>query len=115
MRLTGFIIVWPRLFRLPYLKGMAALAILPIIFLQNNAYRYNQKLLNHERIHFAQTLELFILPFYVWYLYEYFKLRFKGNSHQEAYRQNRFEKEAYANEHDMNYLKKRPFLNFLQY
>ncbi len=108
-------VVWKWLFKTKYMTNMVALAIFPIIFLKDEMYKQDARLLNHERIHFAQTLELFILPFYAWYLWEYFKRRRRGLSHWDAYRQNPFEAEAYANDRDYGYLNKRKFWAFLNY
>lgn len=70
--------------------------------------------MNHERIHARQQQELLIVFFYVWYLLEYSILRLFMN-HHSAYRNIVFEREAYAMEHDVNYLKKRRFFNFIMY
>lgn len=54
--------------------------------------------LNHEKIHSKQQLELLIIPFYIIYLIEAI---FKG------YYCISFEKEAYANQDNLDYLKTR--------
>lgn len=41
--------------------------------------------------------------------------RIKSNDHFTAYRNIRFEKEAYDKESDLGYLKKRKYFAFLQY
>jgi hypothetical protein len=65
--------------------------------------------LNHERIHTAQMLELLVLGFYLWYLVEWLVLLVRHRNVLRAYRNIRFEREAYENERDMNYLKSRKF------
>ncbi len=72
------------------------------------------RLLNHERIHLRQQLELGILPFYVWYLAEYAYWRFRGKRHYEAYRAIGFEREAFDNDHNPTYLRTRPVWGFLR-
>lgn len=72
-------------------------------------------LINHERIHLAQQLELLILPFYVWYLSAYLLNRFKGQTHLVAYSNICFEKEAYENEDKLAYLANRRAWSFLKY
>ncbi len=72
-------------------------------------------LLNHERIHLRQQAELLILPFYVWYVLEYFVRLLAYKNKKEAYRNISFEREAYANESDPDYLKHRKFWSFLKY
>ena len=57
--------------------------------------------------------ELLYIPFYIWYLLEWLFLIFKyGNSHT-AYRNIRFEKEAYENEKDLSYLYHRKRYNYI--
>lgn len=71
------------------------------------------RLLNHERIHLRQQLELGILPFYLWYFAEYGYWRCRGLAHYEAYRAIRFEREAFTNDANLTYLNKRPLWAFL--
>lgn len=96
-------------------KGYEGLALFPFVIVKHAYLKANKAFVNHERIHLRQQLELLVLPFFVWYLLE-FMLRFVyyGNWHK-AYRNISFEREAYANEHNLDYLKKRPFLGFLKY
>jgi len=72
-------------------------------------------LLNHERIHLRQQAELGILPFYVWYGIEYIIRRIQGKTHYLAYRSISFEREAFANETNLNYLKVRRIWSFRRY
>ncbi|MBO0948833.1 hypothetical protein [Fibrella forsythiae] len=72
------------------------------------------QLLNHERIHLRQQLELGIVPFYLWYFGEYGYWRLRGMDHYRAYRAIRFEREAFDNEENLAYLNKRPFWAFLK-
>jgi len=72
-------------------------------------------LLNHERIHLRQQAELLILPFYIWYVTEYFIRLLMYRNKKMAYRNISFEREAYANEGSSGYLKRRPFYNFLKF
>lgn len=81
------------------------MAFFPFMLFKKKDFSISPTLINHERIHLQQQLELLILPFFVWYIFEYIYFRFAGKKHQEAYRSISFEKEAYQNENDMNYLK----------
>ena len=78
-----------------------------ILFARKNA-KLSDSTLNHESIHIAQMKELLYIPFYLLYglewLVKLIKNGFKGHS---AYRDISLEKEAYNNEHDLNYLKTR--------
>lgn len=72
-------------------------------------------LLNHERIHLRQQAELGVLPFYVWYVAEYFVRRVQYRTHYMAYRNISFEREAFANDANLTYLTNRPFWAFWRY
>jgi hypothetical protein len=64
------------------------------------------RLKNHEEIHYRQCLEGFVIGFWIIYFYYIFKV---------GYWNNPYEKEAYANEYDLEYLKKRKFWAWLKY
>ena len=72
-------------------------------------------LVNHERIHLRQQAELGVLPFYVWYLTEYLIRRIQYRDHYEAYRNISFEREAFANETNLTYLRTRRWWAFWRY
>lgn len=96
-------------------KGYTGIAIFPFIFLKYRSLKEDIVLLNHEKIHLRQQLELLIVPFYILYFLEFF-VRFIGcRNWQQAYRNISFEREVFINEKDLNYLKSRPFWNFLKY
>ncbi len=97
----------------PYLP-YSGITLFPFILLRKKDAPFGEVLLNHERIHLRQQLELLILPFYIWYLCSYLFYRFKGLSHHTAYRSILFEREAYAHEKDLDYLRKRRFWAFLR-
>lgn len=84
-----------------------AMAVFPFIFLKNKTYKDNKILLNHELIHFRQQLELLIIPFYLLYFLNYLVNLMKYKSSHEAYVNIVFEREAYVNETDLDYLKSR--------
>jgi hypothetical protein len=69
-------------------------------------------IINHEKIHISQQAELFVLFFIFVYAFEYFNGRIKGYSSAEAYRNIRFEREAYTYMYDLQYLKNRKFLAY---
>ncbi len=94
-------------------KRIAGIALWPFVFLKTqNPYPV---IINHERIHLRQQIEMLVLPFYIWYLLEW-SLRFaRTRNFDLAYRQISFEKEAYAMESDLSYLEHRKFWSFLKY
>ena len=94
------------------MKGMA---LDPFILLQRKSDREDQVLMNHERIHIRQQLELLILPFYLIYLVNYLYNLITTRDHQTAYRNIIFEQEAYDHEKELNYLQARRLFGFLDY
>jgi hypothetical protein len=75
----------------------------------------DEVLINHERIHHRQQIELLILPFYILYisLYLYHLIRLKN--HYRAYRAIIFEREAFSMDSDLGYLKRRKWWGFMKY
>lgn len=84
--------------------------------------------LSHEAIHMTQWRELFIIGFVIWYIIEWlirvviYTLQWiingckKGTfSWHKLYRSISFEREAYANDKDPNYLNTRKRYAFLKY
>lgn len=85
--------------------GIRALAFYPFIIMPRETI-VDDKLLNHERIHLRQQLELLIIPFYIWYIIAIIRNGYMGIS---------FEKEAYDNDSNLSYLKGRKMFSFLKY
>ena len=96
-------------------KGYRGITLFPFIFLFRKEDKQNKVLVNHEKIHIRQQLELLVLPFFIWYFLEYFVRLLHYKNTNLAYRNISFEREAYSNEKDLSYLKKRPFFRFLNY
>ncbi|WP_027375767.1 hypothetical protein [Kaistella palustris] len=106
------IIVCPKLLKN---TKISAITLFPLILLRSRTSKTDLILLNHERIHLRQQLELLIIFFYLWYVIEYYYLVFKLKDRFLAYQMISFEREAYAMEHDLNYLKHRKFWSFRKY
>ncbi|MES2454833.1 MAG: hypothetical protein V4594_04820 [Bacteroidota bacterium] len=85
----------------------AAMALYPFMIFKDRELLSNRRIVRHELIHFRQQLELLILPFYVLYLFNYLFNLLIYKNHDQAYRNIRFEREAYTNDHDESYLKRR--------
>jgi len=96
-------------------KGYLGITIFPFVILRHNSLKQDSALINHERIHLKQQLELLVLPFFIIYSFEFLIRLFQYKSWHLAYRNISFEREAYANEKDLNYLKSRSFWNFIKY
>jgi len=96
-------------------RGFRGLTFYPFVFLADKDDKLNKVFINHEKIHIRQQLELLILPFYLWYFVEYLFRLIQFKDRKEAYFNISFEREAYSNEKDLNYLKSRSFWRFLKY
>lgn len=96
-------------------KGFAGLTLFPFIILKEKRDVSNPVMLQHEKIHIRQQMELLILPFFIWYGIEYLLRTFQYKDKHIAYRNISFEREAYANESQKDFLQKRRFWNFLNY
>ena len=46
-----------------------AMAVYPFIFLKSKDQKLDEILINHEKIHLCQQIELLLLPFYFLYLF----------------------------------------------
>ena len=91
------------------------MAFFPFILIRDKKLVQDITLLNHERVHLRQQVELMILPFYIWYIVEYLIRLIIYKNKQRAYRNISFEREAYANENNIEYLNKRKLWAFLKY
>jgi hypothetical protein len=96
-------------------RGFRGLTFFPFVFLMTKEDVLDKVFVNHEKIHLIQQLELLVLPFYVWYGIEFLIRWIITKDKNVAYRNISFEKEAYTNEKDLNYLKSRSFWKFLNY
>jgi DMSO/TMAO reductase YedYZ heme-binding membrane subunit len=96
-------------------KGYRGLTLFPFVFIKYAFDSENKVLVNHEKIHIRQQLELFVLPFFLWYFVEYAVRLLQYKNANLAYRNISFEREAYANELDLDYLETRTYFSFLKY
>ena len=96
-------------------NGYRGMALFPFVILRDAADRDNAVLLNHERIHLRQQLELLVIPFYFWYFGDYVVKFLLYGDRAKAYRNIIFEREAYANEGNATYLATRRTWRFLKY
>lgn len=67
----------------------------------------NARVINHERIHTEQMKELLFVPFYILYGLEWLVRLAQYRDSFKAYRNISFEREAYANGDNPDYLKTR--------
>lgn len=96
-------------------KGYAAINICGIIFARSQYKPISERTKRHETIHARQIAELLVVIFYVWYGVEWIVRLIQYRNKKEAYRNISFEREAYANDQDDTYLKKRKLYAFIRY
>lgn len=96
-------------------RGYTGISIFPFIFLSKKALKSSKTFINHEKIHLRQQLELLVIPFYIWYGLEFFIRLLQYKNWHRAYVNISFEREAYTNEFDLEYLNRRKFWSFFKY
>lgn len=108
-----------------------------LLFTKRDSLR--DDIINHEKIHSTQILELAIVGvltillltfifnisywylllggslFYIWYVMEYMFVRFFHKKQNNAYHDISLEEEAYNNEDDLNYLDNRKWFAWVKY
>ena len=100
--------------KLPLFSNFTAINLFGFVFIKknykqalvNNPERYN-RLVRHEAIHTAQGKYLLWIFFYIFYFIEWLIRLVQYREFTAAYNNISFEREAYANEHDINYLQNR--------
>ena len=96
-------------------KGYRGMALFPFVLVKYKADKENPVFINHEKIHLRQQLQLLLLPFFIWYFLEYFVRLIQYRNKNLAYKNISFEREAYANEQNLDYLKQKSLWGFLKY
>ncbi len=93
-------------------KNFAAINILGFVFSNR---KLGPVLTNHEYIHTLQQREMLFIFFYIWYLAEWLiKLLYYHDS-IKAYDNISFEREAYSNQADNEYPRKRRHYEWTKY
>lgn len=100
---------------------VGGISLFPFIILRekyNSTDRFwverNRKIINHETIHFQQALELGVILFYLIYVVEYIVKALLYLNIQKGYYNISFEREAYANDINLDYLKTRKRYNWIK-
>ncbi|RRA95358.1 hypothetical protein [Paenimyroides viscosum] len=96
-------------------KGFSGITVYPFVFVRDLFWAEKKSFVNHEKIHLRQQLELLIVLFFIWYGLEFFVRLIQFRNRQKAYRNISFEREAYANESNPDYLTNRKFFSFFNY
>ena len=71
--------------------------------------------INHETIHTKQMQELLYIFFYLWYVIEYLVKLIIYRNTKLAYRNISFEREAYQNQYNLDYLSHRRHYSWFSY
>jgi len=96
-------------------RGFAAINLFGVIFTRQEPHTLSARILRHEAIHTAQMREMLFIPFYIWYGFEWLFRLIQYRNRMEAYRNISFEREAFTNDRNENYLKERRFYSFFKY
>ena len=96
-------------------KGYLGLTIFPFILIKNRNLKHDDVLINHEKIHLRQQLELLIIPFFLIYILEFIIRLIQYRNWNSAYKNISFEREAYRHEKDPDYLKSRLLWSAVKY
>jgi hypothetical protein len=89
---------------IPFGKSFYAINLFGILFAKGPC---DAVTINHESIHTAQIREWAFVPFYLIYIIEWLWRWIQYRDWITAYYNISFEREAYANQTDLSYLKKR--------
>ena len=95
-------------------KGFCAITLVWVIVAREGS-RITKKVVNHESIHARQQQEMFIVFFLLWYGLEFLIRLLQYRNWNDAYMNVSFEREAYANEDNMNYLNERYNFSWTDY
>ncbi len=95
-------------------KRYKAMCLWPFLFLRKDAIMSKYDI-NHEQIHGYQQRELLWIIFILWYCIEWIFRLFQYQNRKLAYRNISFEKEAYDNQHNLEYIKERRLYSWITY
>ncbi|MFV0418541.1 MAG: hypothetical protein ACK5KT_07425 [Dysgonomonas sp.] len=96
-------------------KDFGAINLFGIIIVRKDYGKLDAVDRNHERIHTRQMLEMLVIPFYLSYIVEWMIRYIQYRDRLVAYENISFEREAYINMYDKNYLEKRRLFAFIHY
>jgi hypothetical protein len=89
------------------IKGYTAINLFSLVFVRKEYNPISNRIKNHEAIHTAQGKELLWIFFYLLYVTEWLIRLIQYRDRKLAYRNISFEREAYANDRNFDYLKNR--------
>ena len=110
-----FILISPRFIKYFTPKNIAGISIFPFIILEKEEIKFDKTFINHEMIHIYQQAEMLFIFFILFYYAEFFIKLIQYKDFYKAYQSISFEREAYKNESNYNYLKTRKWFSFVKY
>ena len=96
-------------------KRFVGITLWPFAIMKSPDLKNDQVFINHEQIHLRQQSELLVLPFFLFYGLEYLYRLIQYKDRYIAYKNISFEREAYANEKQLDYLKERKYCAWCKY
>lgn len=93
---------------------ITAITLFGLVFTRDRK-QITPRILNHELIHCQQQLELLYIPFFILYVLEWLAHLVKYRKWWKAYQSISFEREAYANDANPDYLAHRKPYSWLRY
>ena len=96
-------------------RGFKAINLFGVVFARHEFRPISDRTKRHEHIHTRQLIETLFIPFYLWYGIESLVRLIQFRNRMAAYRNISFEREAFANEENKNYLSERRMFSFLKY
>ena len=90
------------------------MVLFPFVLL-NPFVHISERTINHERVHVKQALEMLVIPFYVWYLIELVVRAIQYRDWNKGYCNISFEREAYGNDLNLDYLTQRKWYAWIKY
>jgi hypothetical protein len=92
--------------------NVGAITLFPFII---SSKKMSDVTLNHEKIHIKQQAELLVIGFYALYIIYWGIALLKGLKPSEAYYAIPFEREAYDNQENFEYLSNRKWFSWTSY
>lgn len=97
-------------------RGYKAITLYPFVFVRKKTrHPFTDVDRNHEEIHGRQYKEMLWIGFLLWYVIEYLIRLVQYHNRNKAYHNISFEREAYANQGNLDYLKTRKHYAWIKY
>ncbi len=96
-------------------KGFFAINLFGVIIGRKGLGKLSRYDINHERVHTQQMIELLWIFFYIFYILEWLFRAIQYRDFIQGYYNISFEREAYKNENNLEYLTNRKNYAFLKY